>query len=260
MKSENENEAEIKRIENTENRDGGTKADYEIVKKPEIIDAEPVNLLLLGLDKDRTRSDVIMLINFNPAKGKLNILSIARDTKVLLNGKPVKINSLIGTGGEEAVSRTVSEITGLPIHYYATLDFEGFKKIIDTLGGVEYEVPFDMDYDDPEQNLHIHLSSGLQVLDGDKAEQFVRYRKGYTDADIGRIKAQQDFLKALINQKLKLRYLSKIDDIFYVLKDYMKTNIELKDINYYLKYINKVQNIEVNTYILPGEAEFSNNI
>lgn len=221
---------------------------------------EPVTLLLLGLDKDETRSDVIMLLHFNPTVRKLNILSIQRDTRVMFKGRYLKINSLVGSGGEALVIQTVQRITGLPVHYFLTMDFKGFRKIIDTLGGVEFYVPFDMHDDDPVQDLHIHLSKGLQLLDGKKAEQFVRYRKGYVDADIGRIRAQHDFLKTLINQKLKFRYLSKIDEIFNLLKDYVNTNIKLEDIGYYMKYINNVQDIEINTHILPGEAVYTDNV
>lgn len=183
-----------------------------------------INVLVLGLDDDEKRSDVIALINYNPDENKMNILSIARDTRVKVNGKYMKINALIGKGGEKMVIDMVEDITGLPVDYYVTLNFKGFREIVDTLGGVEINVPFDMDYDDPYQNLHIHLKKGKQVLDGKKAEQFVRYRKGnhngegYEDGDLGRIKMQQLFMREFVNQKLKLKYLLKADEIFYTLK------------------------------------------
>ena len=138
-----------------------------------------INLLAMGLDESENRSDGIMLINFHPERGKVNVLSIARDTMVKFNnGKRSKINALIGIGGERKIIEKVEELTDMPVHYYLTINFEGFRKIIDLLDGIEIDVPFDMRYDDPYQNLHIGLNKGKQILDGKKAEQYLRYRKG----------------------------------------------------------------------------------
>lgn len=225
----------------------------------------PINLLVLGLDEDGTRSDVILLANYKPGKNCINILSITRDTKVTVKGKTIKINSLVGMGGEKLISSKVEEMTGLQIHYYLTMDFTGFRKIIDELGGVEIDVPFDMHYDDPVQNLHIHLKKGRQLLDGREAEQFVRYRKsnipgqGYKDGDLGRIEAQQLFIRELVKQKLNLKYISKVDNIYAIIKEHTKTNIELTDIMYYLKKFNiKVDKIK--TWTMPGNPVIIDNL
>jgi len=220
----------------------------------------PLNVLVLGLDKDETRCDVIMLFNFDPGTSKMNILSIARDTRVHESGRYGRINALYSKGGEKLVAKKVTEITGLPVHYYITMDFKGFRKTIDTLGGVEFYVPFRMNYDDPTQDLHIHLKKGMQLLNGVKAEQFVRYRKGnlgqgYSEGDIGRIKMQQDFLKALIEQKLSIRYISRADELFDILQKYVNTNLTFADIANYIGSISKIKGSEVNTYTLPGESQ-----
>jgi len=220
----------------------------------------PVNLMVLGLDKDETRCDVIMLFNFDPEGSKLNILSVARDTGVYVNNRRTKINALYSKGGEKLVSEELTAITGLPVHYYITMNFEGFRKIIDTLGGVEFYVPFRMIYDDPTQNLRIRLQKGYQLLDGDKAEQLVRYRKGnhgqgYTEGDIGRIKIQQDFIKALISQKLNIGYISKAGEIFNILKEYVKTNITMPDLAYYIGKIGKIKSDGVQMFTLPGKSK-----
>jgi LCP family protein required for cell wall assembly len=226
----------------------------------------PVNVLLLGLDRDKTRCDVIMLLNFDPAVPALNILSIARDTRIFTGRTYRKINSFYSRGGEKRVAKEVSRITGLPVHYYVTADFKGFRKIIDTLDGVEFYVPFRMNYDDPTQNLHIHLKKGLQLLDGKKAEQLVRYRKGnykkqgYIEGDIGRIRMQQDFMKALIDQKLNFRYLSKVDDIFAILQDYVNTNITITDIARYAGSASKLGSGSIRTFVLPGESCMISNV
>lgn len=240
---------------------GGKSAGYKFRQMESSTSADsPVNLLVLGLDEEGTRSDVILLFNFDPGKSGLNILSIARDTLVRTEGRRNKINALYSKGGEIMLADKVSEITGLPVHYYVTMNFKGFRKMIDTLGGVSFNVPFRMNYDDPTQNLHIHLKKGLQVLDGKKAEQLVRYRKGnfkgqgYTNGDIGRIDMQQDFIRAFIRQKLNLRYLSKADDIFALLKKYVKTNITVSDITQYIGSIGKIKEDEVETVTLPGTS------
>lgn len=225
---------------------------------------DPVNLLVLGLDEYEERSDVMLLANFNPNNGRLNLLSLARDTRVQIGRRYTKINALVGIGGEELAIRKVEEFTGLPVSYYVTLNFEGFKKLIDILGGVEMNIKFNMNYDDPEQNLHIHLKKGKQVLNGEKAVQFVRYRKGnkpgtgYADGDLDRIKAQQKLIKALIEQKLKIKYLSKMDDIFDILKDHMRTNVEISDIHYYLPGISRIKFDEIKTFTIPGESVYRN--
>lgn len=221
----------------------------------------PVNLLVLGLDEEKTRSDVILLFNYKPDMPGVNILSIARDTLVYTDGRYYKINALYSKGGELLLADKVSEITRLPVHYYVTMNLKGFREIVDTLGGVSFNVPFRMNYDDPTQKLHIHLKKGLQVLDGKHAEQLVRYRKGnakgqgYTDGDIGRIKMQQDFIKALIGQKLNLRYISRADELFGILRTYVKTNLEFSDIAQYIRSISKIKEEEINTVTLPGKSK-----
>ncbi|NLD50341.1 MAG: LCP family protein [Clostridiaceae bacterium] len=224
-----------------------------------------VNFLVLGLDEEETRSDVITLINYKPKTGKMKILSLARDTRVKLNGKYMKLNALYGNGGEKLIIEKVEEITGLEIDYYMTLNFKGFREIVDTLGGVEINVPFNMNYDDPEQNLHIHLKKGKQTLNGEKAEQFVRYRKGnlkgqgYKDGDIGRIKTQQQFIHEFVKQKLKMKYLLKADDIFYILKDNMKTNVEMGNIGNFAKIVRGINTEQIQSYTLPGYSSSIDN-
>ena len=227
---------------------------------------EYINLLAMGLDESEDRSDGIMLINFHPKSGKVNILSIARDTMVKLNnGRRSKINALIGMGGEAKIIEKVEELIGMPVHYYLTMNFEGFREVIDLLDGVEIDVPFDMMYDDPYQNLYIRLNKGKQILDGEKAEQYLRYRKGnrvgegYVDGDMGRIKTQQQFINEFIKQKLKLKYLLKIGDIFFIMKNNVTTNIEIGDFNYYLSTIKKIDTDKINFFTLPGHDEYIDN-
>ncbi len=155
-------------------------------------------------------------------------------------------------------------MVGLNIDYYMTLNFKAFRKIVDTLGGVKIDVPFDMDYDDPYQNLHIHLKKGERVLNGREAEGFVRYRKGnegqgYENGDIGRIEMQHKFISEFIKQKFKMKYLLKADDIFYILKENMKTNVEIGDLRYFIRDLDNLKVPEIKCYTLPGDSKYIDN-
>jgi polyisoprenyl-teichoic acid--peptidoglycan teichoic acid transferase len=225
-----------------------------------------INVVLLGLDEDEVRSDAIVFLNYNRENSKLNIMSIPRDTKVEKAYGYGKINSLIGTGGEELICRKIEEILGLPVNFYISLNYKGFRDIVDILGGIEIDIKTNMDYDDATQNLHIHFRKGKALLDGKKAEQFVRYRKGnkpgkgYTYGDLDRMKVQQEFIISVIQQKAKLRYIQKLDDIFVVLREHMKTNIEISDLNLFINGLKRLNSNEIKTYSLPGGSAYSNKI
>ncbi len=231
-----------------------------------------VNILLLGVDEGGMRSDTIMLASLNGRTGKLSVLSIPRDTRVLVGKYYQKINAAIGIGAQEVRKGNLKEpeeltvqkvklLTGLPIHYFMSVNFDGFKEIIDALGGVEFNVPFRMKYDDPVQNLHIDLQPGLQVLDGQAAHDFVRFRKGnagypgYAMGDLGRIEAQQAFIKAVIEQKVNAKYLMKADEIFDVVCRNVRTNYTAKDLIKHLGAISKVDSDLMTMYQLPGAAQ-----
>lgn len=244
-----------------------------------------VNILLLGTDEGGNRSDTIMLVNINGETGKVNILSIPRDTaiasrnsdgSIIYNsrGVPVynKINSYLAIGKqqvakgklkvpEELVIRKVKEITGLPIHYFATIDFSGFINIIDALGGVDFEVPENMNYDDPAQNLHIHLKKGMQHLDGQAAHDFVRYRSYKNGrADLARVEAQQNFIKALVDQKLTASNLAKIDDIYEIVNDNVRTNYGFDNLMESFGTIKKLKAEDITMYVLPNTPKMINGL
>lgn len=239
-----------------------------------------INMLLIGVDEGGYRSDTIMLLSVDGYSGRVNILSVPRDTMVKPDGyATTKINALIGLGREAADAGKISqpeemlidevkELTGLPIHYFMAVDFDGFKDIIDAVDGVDFEVPYNMNYDDPTQNLHIHLKAGMQHLNGQSAHDFVRFRHNndgsapgeYVMGDEGREYWQQEFLKEVVKQKLKPQYLSKIDDLFKVVKENVRTNYTMKDL---LKHLYLVQAIDVEnigSYQMPGGSEYLNDL
>ncbi|MGE4284656.1 MAG: LCP family protein [Clostridia bacterium] len=218
-----------------------------------------INILIMGTDQSGMRSDVMMLASLDSKTKKLSVLSIPRDTRVKIDNKYQKINAALAIGQEELAVRKVKEITGMPIHYYVTVNFGGFRNIIDILGGVDFDVPQNMYYNDPYQNLHINLKKGMQHLDGKKAEQFVRFRQ-YPEGDLGRVKAQQAFIKALVGQKLKMEYISKTDDLYKTVKNNVKTNISALDVTKNLSAVRALTSDNVQMFQLPGEARMISEI
>ncbi len=172
----------------------------------------------------------------------------------------------LGEGHEDLLINKVKEITGLPIHYYVTVDFDGFVELINAVDGVDFNVPYDMDYDDPIQSLHIHLEAGEQHLDGKHAHDFVRFRHNndgtapgeYVMGDEGRVYWQQRFIKEIVKQKLNPYYISKLDRIFEVFRNNVRTNLTMSDV---VKNLNALMGIsldDISTYQLPGESEYIN--
>lgn len=223
-----------------------------------------VNFLLMGLDDGGMRADTIMLASVDKKEKTVKILSIPRDTRVEVNGKHIKINATMGyQSREELMITKVKEITGLPVHYYAEVDFDGFKEIIDILGGVDIDVPYDMDYDDPAQDLHIHFKKGMQHLDGQAAHDYVRFRHNnngsapgdYALGDPGRIKAQQAFLKELLKQKLQPKYLMKASQLAKAISEHVRTNFSVKEGLSYVKILKKMDTDTVETHMLPGGSK-----
>ncbi|QUL97615.1 MAG: LCP family protein [Candidatus Fermentithermobacillus carboniphilus] len=227
-----------------------------------------LNILVLGIDggvngkllknqKTGTRSDVIILVSVDPETKAVGVLSIPRDTRVFIPSVNdlEKIGHAHAYGGPELAVRTVEEFLKVDIDRYVRIDFEGFKKVIDTLGGVEIDVPTRMDYDDPYQNLHIHLEPGRQVLDGEKALEFVRYRQ-YADGDIGRIKAQEQFLKALMDKVLRIATIPKIPSLIADIKPYVVTDLTNDDIMYLAKIGLSIKPENVKMGLVPGQPGY----
>jgi LCP family protein required for cell wall assembly len=167
-----------------------------------------VNVLLLGINDHL--ADTIMVASFDYDAKHVDLISIPRDTYYFREGYhslgSLKINAIYQE--EEGMLQTaqvVSEILlGMPLHFYAIIDYEGIEEIVDTIGGVPMNIPFDMKYSDPTDDppLYINIPEGEQVLDGEHSVQFLRYRKGYIEGDIGRVKAQQEFMKSAFEQML----------------------------------------------------------
>ncbi len=166
-------------------------------------------------------TDTMMLAAYDVPNQTLHVMSLPRDTYVNYNGSKVLLNSVFnragaGEKGIEALKQEVSELTGVLPDFYVIVQWEAVGELVDAIGAVTFEVPLDMSYEDPTQDLYIHLDAGLQEIDGDKAMQLLRWRKnnkivngklviygGYPTGDLGRIETQQAFLTTVLEKCLQ---------------------------------------------------------
>ena len=214
------------------------------------------NMLLIGTDSSDKLTDTIMVVRADFENNNIKIVSLLRDTRVKLGSGYSKLNAVYGRDGLDGLISCVKEMTGVPVHYYAMVDLDGFKAVVDLLGGVEFDVPQDMKYSDPYQDLYIDLKKGRQLLDGEQSMQLVRFRR-YADGDVQRTKVQKDFIKAIIEQKLTPAYLLKLSSLFKTLSQYAQTNATLSDViskSTALSTLAKDDEIEV--FEFPGVAGY----
>ena len=225
--------------------------------------------LILGISTDQENvdlTDTIIVASYNPNTQKATLLSIPRDT---YTGKTPakatayeKINALYSRKHRpDETLEAVNEITGLDIKYYVVVKTEALIKLVDVIGGITFDVPIDMNYDDTSQNLHIHLKAGEQKLDGDKAEQLVRFRHNndgtsypeeYGDNDTGRMRTQREFIMQVIKQTAKPENIFKIGEILEVAKEYVITNIDFEVAKDYVPYAVEFNTDDLLTASLPG--------
>ena len=212
------------------------------------------NIIVFGTDESGLRSDVIMIFSFLESEGSINLVSIPRDTRVKIGNSYEKINAALAIGKESLAIQTVKQLTGIPIHDYVTVNFEAVRDIVDAVGGVDFDVPQDMNYDDPAQNLHIHLKKGMQHLNGDQALQLLRFRS-YPMADLTRNEVQQNFIKAMFEQKAKPQYIAKIPEIYAAVNQNVRSSMSLAEITSYANRIRKSGVTSIQNFELPGEPK-----
>lgn len=236
-------------------------------------DLKEIKVLILGVstDLDSSLTDTIMVASYNPNTQKANLLSIPRDTFTGKNTKKAvaaqKINALYNINKTpEKTLAAVNELTGLDIKYYVVVKTEALIKLVDAIGGVTFNVPIDMKYDDPTQDLHIDLKAGEQLIDGNKAEQLLRWRhsnniKGvgmttypseYGNDDFGRMRTQRDFIIATLKQTLKPSNIFKIGQILEIAHKNVETNLELSYVKDYIPYAVEFDTENIKSATLPG--------
>lgn len=243
---------------------------------------DPINktLAVFGVDEEGLRTDVIFVLNYNSETEKLRVISVPRDTKVdwtfeqqsiaqVRKGYSVttsKLNEMTSYGGIDHIRDLtipqIEDMLDIQIDNYVIITLDAFRKIVDAIGGVEVDVPVlngnGLHYDDNYQDLHIHLDPGVQVLDGKEAEGLVRYRKGYAEGDVGRIKTQQLFLEAFAKKVTSPGIITKLPNIINTVLETVSTDVKLSEVTSYLPYIKSMNAENLTFNIVPGEAQYIN--
>lgn len=227
-----------------------------------------LQVLLLGVSTDlgeESPTDTIMVASYNPDKQTANLVSVPRDTFIGTNRNTAqpgdKINSVYSYGGAEKSVKMVNRVTGLELEHYVVIKTNALIELVDAIGGVQFNVPIDMKYDDPTQDLHIDLKAGMQEIDGEKAEQLLRFRHNnngssypdeYGDNDTGRMRTQRDFIMAVMQQTLKVENIFKIGQILDVASKSVETDLNWDMLKDYIPYVVEFSTENLVTDTIPG--------
>ena len=217
---------------------------------------DPVKrFLIFGYDKSGALTDTVFLVARNCKTGETRVLQIPRDTYAEYTGGSYrKINGALRALGSEQCKAFFSRALGVPIHWFVSMDLNCVPLLVDAVGGVDLDVPMDMDYSDPDQGLEIHIKQGNQHLDGETALSFIRYRAGYATADLGRIQAQQLFLRAFADKSKTLNAATFLR-LFFIAAPHMKTDLPIHEFISISQGFGKTGDIdELQIEIVPGEA------
>jgi len=236
---------------------------------------DTINVLLLGVsqDLDSELTDTIMVCSYNPKTQKASMLSVPRDTFVGKNKAKAsgndKINAMYARKGPEETMEYVEKLTGMEIKYYVVVNNQVVIDLVDAIDGVYFNVPIDMKYDDKTQNLHIQLSAGYQKIDGEHAEQLLRFRHNnngtsypteYGDNDYGRMRTQREFMMEVAKQTLNLKNITRIKTITSAIFENVETNLTLDDIYAYLPWAVSFDTANISSNQVPGESEKCNGL
>jgi polyisoprenyl-teichoic acid--peptidoglycan teichoic acid transferase len=218
------------------------------------------NILLLGIDDgDKAvegsprRADSVILVSIHHTDGSIRILSIPRDTQVRIPGRQAldTVKQSYFYGGTQLVLRTAEEFLQIPINQFIVVDSKSFIDMMDTLGGLDLYVETDMDYEDPEAQFQIHLKKGFQHLDGNAADQYVRYCSDEL-GDVGRVQRQQRFLKAFFSEMIRTDKLTKIPNCVKVVNNQVMTSFAMLDAVHLMKNLKSFSPELTKTEMLPG--------
>lgn len=219
-----------------------------------------LNILCFGLDSvDGThRTDTILLVSLLPSAGEVNIVSIPRDTRVVIDNQGRKINEIVARHGVQALRSLIEDLFEIRVDRYVKVDFQGFVRLIDLVGGLDLLIEHPMHYDDNYGKLHIHFDPGQTHLDGKKALDYVRFR-GDAAADLGRIKRQQRFLTALIEKIKSPGIVVKLPELVSEAWKFVETDFALAEAVELLIGL-RGEKLKTTAQSLPGEARYVDKI
>lgn len=205
-----------------------------------------------GDEQNRVRTDTLMIVKVNLDNGEVDLLSIPRDTRVLIGNSMDKINHAHAYGGMALTLRTIRDWLNIDLDYFVKLDFKAVEEIVDAMGGVEVDVPVQI----YEYQTGIFLEPGVQKLNGKEALYFARFREGYEDGDLGRVKAQQQLMQQIIKQMISVENLPKMGDFFTTYAKRVDTNIPTSLILSMIPTASKIDTNNIQKYVIPGYADY----
>lgn len=214
--------------------------------------------LLTGVDQnehvsgEHTRSDTMMLFKLDFDSGDVDLISLPRDSRVWINGKLDKLNHAHAYGGVELLMETLRDFLNIDLDYYVEVNFEAVENIVDAIGGIDYEVPKGINF--TYEGITVH--EGYQTLNGIEALMYLRHRASYSEGDLGRVRAQQDFLKEVFRQTLQPENITKIPQLLYTYFTRVKTNLSWDQILGMIPMIQKLNPDGFHTHIIPGEGQY----
>ena len=218
-------------------------------------------ILLAGMDQGGMRTDTLMLFSVNRTTRRLSLVSLPRDT--LINGSYTvpKLNSVYaanngGSEGVEMLLTRVGEIIGFIPDGYMLIQLDAFVELVDALGGVTFDVPVDMYYNDPSQGLYIDLAAGVQTLTGEEAMGVARFRSGYADADLGRVQVQRALLSAILDQAVSVKGVAKSPQLLNILLKNTDTDLTAANFLWLAESLLLADRSQIDTVTLPGSARY----
>lgn len=230
---------------------------------PQLLEAgrreDVYTFLLVGRDDaGGGNTDTIMVGCYDVKNGTLDVLSIYRDTLVDVPWEIKKINSVYNQQGMEGLQTQIKNLIGYTPDYYFVMEMDMVAELVDALGGVDYEVPYNMDYDDPTQDLHIHFQQGMQHLNGEDAVKLLRWRKNNSGeslsvGDIGRVEIQHSFLKAMMSQAISLSTLTNIKEIAGIVDENLNSNLSYGEMIWFGEHVLMMEKDNIQFHGLPGD-------
>ena len=220
------------------------------------------NILVAGLDDDNGGSDTNILVQVDAAAGVIHATSLPRDTLIDVDWNVKKLNSAYNVGGISRVQTETGRLLGIPVDFYITVDLQGFVELVNAINGVDFEIPIDMNYDDPTQDLHIHFKKGLTHLNGEDALKVVRFRHnnygtGYGTEDLGRIATQQAFLTAVAKKMLSSLSVDAVSSYVTIFTTYVKTDLTAGNLVWIATQALDMGMENIHFHTLPGESAWA---
>lgn len=205
-------------------------------------------------------TDTMMVVAYDVPNQTINILNIYRDTMVNVPWEIKRINSVYNGLGIDGLKEHMGKLLGFVPDYYVKVELEAFGELVHAIGGVDFDIPYKMSYDDPTQDLHIHFNKGLQHLDGDDAMRVIRWRKnndgsGVSVGDIGRVQIQQDFIRALAKQCLKIGNITKVGEFARIFNENVDSDLTLGEMVWFGQQALGMDTDNLAFHTLPGDYD-----